>query len=213
MNETTFLAAADYLNATLLPFGFDLIVLDGGWAGGYDSYGRPVPDAAKFPSTAGGAGLRALSDMAHARGLRFGVWDVRGVPVLAVEGKWPIYGSAFTADQAARFDQNCSWEHSKVGVLPNAAGEAWYASAAAYYAQQGVNYVKMDCMDLGAAPGGGLYMDDFETFAVAFKALEIEVSVSPGSLNPANATWIGENGFAKHYRITGDFWDIWDNGE
>jgi hypothetical protein len=73
MNETTFLAAADYLNATLLPFGFDLIVLDGGWAGGYDSYGRPVPDAAKFPSTAGGAGLRALSDMAHARGLRFGV--------------------------------------------------------------------------------------------------------------------------------------------
>ena len=50
-------------------------LLDGGWAGGYDSYGRPVPDAAKFPSTAGGAGLRALSDMAHARGLRFGVWE------------------------------------------------------------------------------------------------------------------------------------------
>ena len=65
MNETSFLAAADYLNATLLPFGFDLIVLDGGWAKGFDSYGRPVPDATKFPSTAGGAGLRAAMGLAE----------------------------------------------------------------------------------------------------------------------------------------------------
>ena len=217
MNDTTFRAAADFLAAELLPSGFDHIVVDGGWydtAGGpetFDAFGHPTPDPAKYPSTAGaGGGLRVLADYAHKLGLKFGVWDIRGVPLVAVEGRWPIEGSPYTADEAVLTTQNCSWSHVKLGTRPGAAAAAWYASLAAYYRREGVDYVKMDCMTgdgRGSGPGAweGLYTDDFRAFAEAFKAAGVEVSVSPGSsMNPANASWIAANAYAKHYRITNE---------
>ena len=43
---------------------------------------------------------QAIAARAHALGLHFGVWTIRGIPKVAVAGKWPIAGTNFTADQA-----------------------------------------------------------------------------------------------------------------
>ncbi len=44
--------------------------------------------------------VQAIADHAHSLGLHFGVWTIRGIPKVAVAGKWPIAGTNFTADQA-----------------------------------------------------------------------------------------------------------------
>lgn len=219
-NESDFVAGAQYLSGVLLPFGFDLATIDGGWYNsgsldGLDANGRYLPIPAMYPSAAGGVGFKKLGDKIHGLGLRFGLWTIRGIPKAAVQAKLPIAGSAFTADEAAREDQNCSWDADNYGVLPNAAGKAWYQSLAALYKSWGVDFCKMDCMvgdnhGGGAGAWDGLYTDDFSTFATAFAEVGIEVSVSPGtSMNVANASFIGKHAYAAQYRITQDLWDRW----
>lgn len=53
-NETVFRAQATAMAEQLLPHGFNIITIDGGWSGGLlDDYGRPIPDPKKWPSSAG----------------------------------------------------------------------------------------------------------------------------------------------------------------
>jgi alpha-galactosidase len=229
-NETLFLAGAQYLAATLLPFGYNLAVIDGGWYAGVggnkstvtlDAYGRPYPRADAFPSAGGGKGFGPIAAQVHALGLHFGVWTIRGIPKVAVDNKMPIAGSNFTADQAASSDANatlCTWNADNYGVAPNAAGAAYYASLAALYAAWGVDFVKIDCMvgdgqsGVGPQNVSGLYTPDFTLFAEAFGAAGITLSVSPGGdMNPQNGSYIASNALAAQYRVTGDFWDVWEN--
>jgi alpha-galactosidase len=231
-NETLFLAGAQYLASTLLPFGYNLAVIDGGWYDGVsgvsegmslDAYGRPYPRADLFPSAGGGKGFGPIAAQVHALGLHFGVWTVRGIPKVAVDNKMPIAGSNFTADQAIGNDANatlCTWDADNYGVAPNAAGAAYYASLAALYAAWGVDFVKIDCMvgdgqsGVGPQNVSGLYTPDFTLFAEAFGAAGITLSVSPGgNMNPQNGSYIASNGpLAAQYRITADFWDVWEGG-
>lgn len=228
-NQTQTLAAAQYLAANLLSSGYDLLTLDGGWSVSFDGYGRQVPDPKQYTDFPGM--VRAV----HALGLRLGVWTLRGIPVGAVKANLPIANSSFHAADAARAagDQACSWDTDNYGVESNAAGAAYYASVAEWYAQLGVDFVKVDCMvsDSGwvpppplralfhrlhpntqphPQPSSGLYTEDFTAFAKAMAAVGIVVSVSPGnSMNVDNATYISENALAAQYRISNDLWDSW----
>lgn len=151
-------------------------------------------------------GIAATAARVHALGLRFGVWTIRGIPAEAVRSNLPIAGSTWRAADAARRDQNCSWDHDNVGVYANAAGKAYYDSVAAFYKNAGIDMVKIDCM---VSDRNGLYEDDFALFAASFKAAGIDVSVSPGtSMNPKNASFIARNGLARQYRVTNDLWDV-----
>ena len=206
-NRSATLAAAQFMRDALLPSGFDLVTIDGGWSDSIDGFGRQLPSA---KVSGDGTGLASLAQEVHALGLRLGVWTIRGVPKLAVEQRLPIWNSSFTADEAARPDTNCSWDADNMGVLANDAGRAYYASVAALYSSWGVDLVKVDCMTDNEH---GLYLDDFTIFAEAMKARGILVSVSPGrSQNFANASYITERALAAHYRISDDMWDIWDDG-
>ena len=114
VTEENVLAAADYVAAHLAVFGFDTIVVDGGYYDGAGDYlltpnGLPLPNATRFPSSADGHGLRSLARAVHARGLRFGAWDIRGVPLSGVAARLPIAGApGLTLADAASTTRNCS---------------------------------------------------------------------------------------------------------
>jgi alpha-galactosidase len=157
-NETQTLSIAHYMKSDLLPYGFDLLTIDEGWyydgapPNGItiDGYGRPVPNPTQYPSATGGVGFKAMSSELHALGLRFGVWTIRGIPGAAAAARLPIAGSPYTADQAVRYDRNCSWNGFCLGCADapdgrscNAAAQAYYASLAAWYSEQGIDLVKV----------------------------------------------------------------------
>ena len=126
------------MHDVLLPHGFDLVTIDGGWSDRIDGNGRQLPSA----SLSGDGVLASLAGAVHALGLRLGVWTIRGIPRAAVERKLPIADSAFTADMAARLDTNCSWDADNVGVAANDPGRAYYASVAGLYKSRGVDFFK-----------------------------------------------------------------------
>jgi alpha-galactosidase len=72
-----------------------------------DEYGRPKPNEEMYPSSKGGAGMRPLAEALAKKGLRLGLWFMRGVPRPAVAARLPIKGSTTnsTALDAVRFDK------------------------------------------------------------------------------------------------------------
>ena len=105
-------AAATSLAKTLLPHGFEYMVLDSGWFGEdnlygtqtIDAWGRLVPNVTQFPAAADGKGFAPLSKKVHGLGLKFGIWIGGGIPRMAVEAKLPVKGTSYTAADIAIVD-------------------------------------------------------------------------------------------------------------
>src|SRR6478672_6107994 len=140
IDEAHFKANASVL-AGLRSFGWSVAVIDEGWYMAdplgdkletrrylYDGYGRLMPVEGRFPSAAGGGGLKGLADWTHAQGLKFGIHIVRGIPKAAVEANLPIAGSRFHAADAADRAATCPWDDANYGIADNEAGQAWYDS-------------------------------------------------------------------------------------
>lgn len=228
-NESTAIAAAEFVAKHLRGAGYEFIVLDAGWFGPYngssmalDEYGRLIPDTTRHPSSAGGVGFRYLSDVVHGLGLKFGFWIMGGIPRDAVKRKLPIEHTNYTADEAADLTEKraCSWQPGFVygsrltpdGSLHPAA-IAYYNSIARLYKSWGVDFIKMDCVF-----GGDYYRgkQDMEQFASSMNATgqEYLLSLSPGS--DAGMASIARS-FAETQhpmqptmaRMTSDFWDSW----
>src|SRR5947209_19396622 len=85
IDEAQFKANAAIL-ARMKASGWTYAVIDEGWymanplganlaERGYrlDGFGRLEPVESRFPSAAGGRGLKALADWTHAQGLKFGI--------------------------------------------------------------------------------------------------------------------------------------------
>ncbi len=201
-----------------------------------DEYGRYVPVTARFPSaalkapelpppsnlnlnaktedqigpklavTVGTTSFRPLSDWVHEQGLKFGIHIVRGIPRAAVERKMPIANSPFTAQDAADTTDACPWDPTNWGVRNNAAGQAWYDSLLAQYADWGVDLIKVDC--IASHP----YKPD--EIRMIRKAIDkagrpMVLSLSPGPTSLENAAEVGE--LAQMWRISDDFWDLWSS--
>lgn len=221
-NESSILAYAAYMRDVLLPFGYDTLTIDGGWyndASGFtlDSFGRPYPNTALFPSASDGRGLRSLQEKVAAMGIKLGAWTIRGVPRQAVEKNLPIWNSTFTARDAAVLDRNCSWDGLTLGTsAPSPAAAAWYASIAQLYVDYGLSLVKADCM-WPAPRGGERFDEEVDAFATAFSLIApgVPISWSPGDgMTVANGSWIADRGgaFGVMYRVTSDFHDdSWPN--
>jgi len=77
-----------------------------------DEYGRLLPAPNRFPSAADGGGFKALADYIHARGLKFGIHMMRGIPRQAVAAKHADPGSsAHAADIADTNQLSMEWRH------------------------------------------------------------------------------------------------------
>lgn len=216
ITEAEFRANADVLANKLKPHGWSYAVVDEGWylanpeakAGQFrftlDSNGRYTPAVNRFPSAANNSGFQPLAAYLHARGLKFGIHIIRGIPRQAVERNLPIANSKYHAAEAADASDTCPWNADNYGVRNNSAGQAYYDSIAKLYASWDVDFVKIDC--IAAHPYKG---DEIRMFSLALQrsGRPMVLSLSPG---PAPLDKLDElRRYANMWRISDDFWDHW----
>lgn len=217
IDEREFRANAAVL-AGIASLGWRYAVIDEGWYMGnpqgdrlatrdylLDDFGRTVPVPKRFPSAAGGAGFKHLADWVHARGLKFGIHIVRGIPKQAVYHNLPIAGSSYHASDAADTSDTCGWDDGNFGVRDSAAGQAYYDSLLALYAAWGVDFLKVDC--IADHPYKPVEIRQIAT-AIARTGRPIVLSLSPGPAQLANVAQMASQ--AQMWRISDDVWDGWN---
>jgi hypothetical protein len=220
VQESEVKANADYMAKHLKKYGWQYIVVDIRWfvendkAGGYnqtnpryviDAYGRYLPATNRFPSAADGKGFKPLADYIHAKGLKFGIHIMRGIPRVAVEKKLPIKNSTFTADKIYSPENQCEWLKDNYTVLDNAGGQAYYNSLFELYASWGVDFVKVD--DLSRP----YHKDEIEMIRKAIDRCgrQIVLSMSPGATPISEAQHAATH--ANMWRMVDDVWDKWSD--
>ena len=223
INEAQFRANALWMSRHLARYGWRYAVIDAEWfvpkavaSGGgspgatfaLDRYGRYIPAPNRFPSSADGAGFKALADYVHSLGLKFGIHILRGIPKEAVRRNLPIEGSPYTAAEAADVHSICPWNPDDYGVDPRSpAGQAYYDSIARLYASWGIDFIKADC--IASHPYAGAEIRMLST-ALRNSGRDMVLSLSPGPAPPAKAVELRR--YANMWRISNDVWDIWHGG-
>ena len=221
VTEAQYLANVDVLAAKLKPYGYEYAVVDIRWTvrnelPGYnkkdpvytlDKWGRYIPAPNRFPSSANGAGFRPLVDAVHAKGLKFGIHIMRGVPKEAVARKLPVKGGdGVTCDQVTDGKLECWWLDDNCTVKKDLPGaQAYYDSIFDLYASWGVDFVKVD--DLSAP----YHADEIEMIRKAIDRCgrRIVFSTSPGETPLGVAKHLERN--ANMWRMVNDVWDSWDH--
>ena len=215
-------ANADYMAQHMASEGWKYVVVDYYWyftrtqpepeEENMDGYGRLTPALNHFPSAADGQGFKPLGDYVHSKGLKFGIHIMRGIPRDAVKKNLPILGTSAHAQDVADTKDICPWSTAMYGVdVSKPAGQAYYDSIVAMYAQWGVDYIKADDMSSAAKPPA---LEDYHAAEIAalHRAIlksgrPIVLSLSPGAAPVSQAAHLRAN--ANLWRISDDFWDNW----
>lgn len=221
VTEAEVLANAEFLAEHLAPYGWDTVVIDIDWSDpsarshGYnedaplvmDAHGRLLPDPARFPSAADGAGFAPLAARLHALGLRLGIHVMRGIPRRAVAADALVLGTDLRASEIADPSNRCEWNPHMVGIDHTVPGaSAYYDSVLALYAEWGVDFLKVDDMlwPYQAA--------EIEAFAGAIDRCgrPMQLSLSPG--RDLSLTRLDHlRAHATMWRICDDLWDRWED--
>jgi hypothetical protein len=211
---------ADYMADKLASHGWQYIVVDIQWyepqAKGFsyrknarlemDEYGRLLPAPNRFPSAASGAGFKPLADYVHAKGLKFGIHLLRGIPRQAVEANTPILNSVYHAADIADKNHSCKWNPDMWGVDMSWPGaQEYYNSVFQLIASWDVDFVKVD--DLSRPYDE--HKPEIEAIrqAIDHTGRPIVLSTSPGETLLSEADHVAVH--ANMWRISDDFWDSW----
>lgn len=212
---------ADYMAQHLKAFGWEYIVVDIQWyepgakSHDYrkdavlvmDEFGRLQPAQNRFPSSANGAGFKHLSDYIHAKGLKFGVHLMRGIPRQAVDKNLPVKGTSVHAADIANKASICPWNPDMYGVDTSKPGaQEYYNSVFDLLASWGIDYVKVD--DISRP-----YHEHQSEIEAIRKAIDqtgrpMVLSLSPGETALDAADHVKQH--ANLWRISDDFWDTWE---
>lgn len=225
VTESDLKANADYMSEHLLEYGWEYIVVDIQWYAYHtgtqrnehqyipfssvamDDFGRLLPCPDRFPSSKDGAGFRPLADYVHARGLKFGIHIMRGIPRIAAHNHCPILGTTSTANQIANPTSICWWNPDMYGVNPNIeASQTYYDSLFALYAEWGVDFIKCDDICRMDMPSAKREIEMLHN-AIMKCGRPMVLSLSPGPAKIEEA-WHYEK-FSNMWRITDDLWDRW----
>jgi hypothetical protein len=219
VTEAEVKANADYMAAHLARSGWNTIVVDIEWyepqmlgpdyplesRAEVDDYGRFRPAENKFPSAAGGKGLKPLADDVHRKGLKFGLHIVRGVPRKAVERNTPVEGTAYRAADIATKTDYCPWNKDQWGAdVTKPGAQEWYDSLFRLLASWGVDFVKVDDI---SSPYRAREIEIIRS-AIDKTRRPIVLSLSPGPTPVARAGHVAAN--ANMWRLLGDLWDYWE---
>jgi alpha-galactosidase len=195
----------DVMAEKYLPFGYEYFVMDAGWYStmdpvkhkglGLESFGLCVVHQTRFPN-----GIKVLTDYAHKKGLKFGVWLMRGIPREAVKLNLPVPGTPYFAKDIADISNICGWSKMNYGLdMTNPGAQIYYNAIIDTLASWGIDFIKVD--DLVPNPR--------EIVAIA-NAIEngghtMIYSLSPGDVHhPAHLAYYMR---ANMLRITRDIWD------
>ena len=218
---------ADYMAKNLKQYGWEYIVCDIQWYepkakdNDYnnftelcmDEYGRLISAPNRFPSSEVKKGFKPIADYIHSLGLKFGIHIMRGVPRQAVAQNCKILGSDKTCRDIAHHFSVCSWNTDMYGVKNCAASQEYYNSIVNMYASWDVDFIKCDDICVTEFrqwdnPYSAAYEIEMLRKAIDNCGREIVLSLSPGPAMREKADHLCKN--ANMWRLTGDFWDIWD---
>jgi len=230
VHEDEVKANADYMAQHLKQYGWQYIVVDFLWSydnppgsnignpfqkrlddGSYipwltmDKWGRLLPQPNKFPSAFGGNGFKPLGDYIHAKGLKFGIHVMRGIPRQAVWAKTPVMGASnITADMIADTNSVCPWMNHMYGLNMSKPGaQAYLNSLLQLYADWGVDFIKVD--DL-SRPYSNAEVEGYKK-AIDQCGRQVVLSLSPGATPVAQAAHA--TAYSNMWRMADDFWDNW----
>jgi hypothetical protein len=218
VGEAQVKANADWMAAHLKQHGWQYIVVDMEWfvanpiAEGngtnfrysLDDQGRYTPPPNRFPSAADGEGFAPLAAYVHAKGLKFGIHILQGIPREAVTKNLPIADSSFNAADAANIAGTCNWNHDNYDLKDTPAAQAYYDSIAKLYAGWGVDLIKVDCIASRPYKGAEIRM---LSEALRKTGRPIALSLSPGAAPLDKVDEMRQ--YAQMWRISNDIWDEW----
>lgn len=224
VTEEEVLKNAEYIAKYLKPYGWEYVVIDIQWYEPYarssqyrpfvplvmDEYSRLFPAPNRFPSAQDGKGFKPLADKIHSKGLKFGIHMMRGIPRQAVHLNMPILGTYQRAREIAHINSICPWNTDMYGINPHSPGaQAYYNSIFKLYAEWGVDFVKVD--DISASRLYGPHIEEIKLIRRAIDQCgrDMVLSLSPGPAPLEYAQFFSEH--ANMWRMTDDFWDIWDH--
>jgi alpha-galactosidase len=209
IKESEVLDQAKALRSQLQPFGWNYVVIDYRWYEPellIDSNGRYLPSPSKYPSATGSNGFKSLADKVHALGLGFGIHIMRGIPRKSYDANTPIANSTYKAKDAGNTSDPCPWDQHMWGVRGDTtAGQDWYNSILAQYAQWGVDFIKVDDMINNDTVTYHQAEVDALAKAIHGSGRSVVLSLSPGPMPTANAADLNVN--ANIWRMVNDFWD------
>lgn len=197
----------DFLAEHLLEYGYDTVTVDNGWflSGmgegieiALDEFGRPVSHPHFFPK-----GLQHTIDYAHSKGIKFGIWLLRGINRTAVERNLPVEGTDLRMADIVDKKSTCGWAVApwwNYGVdMSKPGAQAYYDSLVRKYADMGVDFIKFD--DMVPSPA--------EVTAAARAIVRcgrpMILSLSPGDQIKVDHSDAYQH--ANMVRITSDIWD------
>ena len=214
------LANADYMAKHLKSHGWNLITIDIQWyeplahtteyrKGAVlemDENGRLLPAPNRFPLTKETRSFKPIGDYLHAKGLKFGLHLMRGIPRQAVDrDNSPILGTPYRAADIADKKNVCRWNTDMYGVdMSKPGAQEYYDSVFALLASWEVDYVKVD--DLSAP---GYHRAEVEAIrkAIDKTGRDMVLSTSPGATPVREGAHVSMH--ANLWRISDDFWDGW----
>jgi len=227
IHESQFKASVDVLAEKLLPYGYEYAVIDAGWYNkshkpgevieiannkevfkiAMDEYSRQLPTTEFFPGSADGKGFKPLADYVHSKGMKFGIHIMRGIARQAVKENTLILGTQYRAQDIVNMNSPCPWSNKMYGVDDRKPGaQEFYNSLFDLYAEWEVDFIKADDMMTPVYHKGEVEM---MRKAIDQCGRPMVLSLSAGEAPPSYAFHMIEN--ANMWRISGDFWDRWDD--
>lgn len=218
--EADVIANADYMAKNLKSHGWDVVTIDIQWyeplahtteyrKGAVletDGYGRLLPATNRFPMTSETQSFKPIADYLHARGLKFGLHLLRGIPRQCVESNTPILGTQFHAADIADKVNVCRWNGDMYGVdMSKPGAQEYYDSVFALLASWDLDFVKVD--DLSAP---NYHTAEVEAIrrAIDKTGRHIVFSTSPGATPLTRGDHVKTH--ANMWRVSDDFWDNWN---
>lgn len=171
-----------------------------------DDFGRPLPAPNRFPSAGGGAGLGPLADYTHARGMKFGLHIMRGIPTQAVEADLPVAGTPYRLREIAEVDDVSSFQGGIfTGVnVDHPGAQAYYDGLFRMFAAWGVDFIKADDM---LRPAYHAREIELMRRAIDRSGRPMILSLSYGETPVSQAAHLVAH--ANLWRVSADFWDRW----
>lgn len=204
--EKAMLANMGAMEKKLKPFGYTYFVIDFGWQMGLDSttktrkltmdnYARYIPSKSAFPN-----GIKAIADAAHAKGLKFGIHIMRGIPREAYKANLPILNTNYTARDIGDTTSKCTWSSDNYGVNMSKPGaQEYYDSYISQLISWGVDFIKAD--DITGHPAEVLAVKE----AIRKTGKSVVLSLSPGG--DSKIENVKEYNEGNMLRVTKDIWD------
>ena len=207
VTEEELLKNIDFLNEKLLKYGYDTVTVDNGWflSGegegitiALDAFGRPDAHPHFFPH-----GLKYTVDYAHKKGVKFGIWLLRGINRRAVEENLPVEGTNYRMQDIVNRKSACPWAVApwwNYGVdMAKPGAQEYYNGLVRKYSDLGVDFIKFD--DIVPNPV------EVEAVAKAIKRCgrPVVLSLSPGDEIKVDHSEAYRK--ANMVRITSDIWD------